>query len=394
MGTSALFASRRRLLTQGAVAAHVLTYLALPFAKSDPSLRGSDAQRYVEIVNAIGRFGAHTTVEYPPLAVAAMRSIGSDVHRMAFALLLANAIADLVIAVVLLRMWSRSCSLIYLALSAPILAFLAGGYDLTVAACVVVGLGAVKRHRESGGGGLIAFAVFIKMWPAVLIVPLFAAAKRRAAATQALAIAVGVALWCAWSGLRGPLDVLTFRGAQGWNVESVPGWLLAVVTGQHSRHEQGSWRVGAPWHGWVTALNIACVVVLGLVARMLRMSQDRDRSFDLACLSVVVSTMVFSTLLSPQYIAWLLPLVAICAAETTGRAILRPAIATLLTDAFYVGSSNLTMPDGFMSHLKVGARNAALVWLLVATLRELHALTQERPMSVATSLKPSALTFR
>jgi len=68
----------------------------------------------------------------------------------------------------------------------------------------------------------------------------------------------GVA-WLVWGGPDGPSQVLTFRGAKGWQVESIIGLFFHVSDPSGSHPEAGAWRTAAEMPGWgrplLTALS-------------------------------------------------------------------------------------------------------------------------------------------
>src|SRR6266487_1032851 len=75
----------------------------------------------------------------------------------------------------------------------------------------------------------------------------------------------GTAAWVAWGGVDGPLQVLTFRGAKGWEMESTVGALVRGIGGASPRIEAGAWRVG-DMAGWARdSLTLALLAAVVLV---------------------------------------------------------------------------------------------------------------------------------
>ena len=131
-----------------------------------------------------------------------------------------NTLADFAIAMALWWAWSRRAAVAYLALALPLLALLLGEFDLIATAIAVVGLACSRRGRQVLGGVLIGAAAFVKVWPVLLVGVLLLWHHRRAVTAAVTTLVAGGAAWIAWSGLRGPIDVLTYRGARGWQARA------------------------------------------------------------------------------------------------------------------------------------------------------------------------------
>src|SRR5207344_432502 len=100
-----------------------------------------------------------------------------------------------------------------------------------------------KRSRVVGAGALGA-AVFVKLWPFVLSPVLVVRRSVHGVLTFVAVCAAGTLAWVAWGGFAGPWQVLSFRHARGWQIESVIGELWHLVTGDTTYVDQGSSRVG------------------------------------------------------------------------------------------------------------------------------------------------------
>ena len=387
------------------VAVHALVFAALIVQVSQtPAARlsGNDAVRYDEIARQLNT-GHGGAIEYPPGAALLIRAIAGDgVHPTLRWLALINALADLALLVMLWRWWSRSAAMWFAVLTMPMLAFLANGYDLVVVALAVMGIGFAKSDRSVRSGMAFAVAAMFKLWPAVLILGLWAQGRRRSAATAFAATTAFVSAWIWRDGWVGVADVLTFRGARGWHVESVPGAVLAFFTGAHSRFEAGSWRVGAPptiATAMLAAALVATFVVAFEVTRRISqrssnagLPEDAQVAFDGTVPVVLIgATMIFATLLSPQYIAWLFPFVAIAISQGS-RTLRIPAIAVVALNTLYLSAQDLTHPDHVWMRLEVIARNLCLVWLVGQCAYDLYCAAHARATSPATSENESPLT--
>ena len=125
-------------------------------------------------------------------------------------------------------------------------------------------------------------------------------------------------VWLAVSGTEGPQDVVTFRGASGWHIESTIGTIVWIATGGPLRQESGATRVGQIPAGAIAAL--VGVGVVGVYASWRPRTRGERLSAGRSSLSAVGTLLVISPLFSLQYAAWLLPWGAIAAVEDGERA--------------------------------------------------------------------------
>src|SRR5205823_2699368 len=133
---------------------------------------------------------------------------------------------------------------VYLLLGVPLLTFLYQRLDLVPVALAVWGLALARRGRGGGGGGaLLGISVLAKLWTAALVPILVLERRRRALAWTVGVSALGMAVWISLSGARGPLQVVSFRGASGWHVESTVGSVLWVLLGGRARMVAGAVRI-------------------------------------------------------------------------------------------------------------------------------------------------------
>ena len=199
-------------------------------------------------------------------------------------------------------------------------------FDLWPTLLVAAATTALLRERSLLAGGLIGLGFAAKLWPGVLLPLAVVHLWRRCgrgAATRALAGFVAVAVACfmpfailAPDGLEASLRFQLDRPLQ---VESLAAALLmaarhleltpALVT--VSRQTGQSLRAAGTGlaANFSTAFEVAAV--LGLwIAFARRRSGDRDALL-LAVAATVAALMTFDKVLSPQYLIWLVPLVAL-----------------------------------------------------------------------------------
>jgi hypothetical protein len=366
----------------------VLFQLAVPvvIASQDAKLGAreiasvSDAARYQEIVEHAGTPYRDFDVEYPPGALAVFRAVGSDTsdgfRRHLFAL---QVVCQAVVVFLLFRFWGGRAGWSYLLLSAPMLFVVYSGFDLVSVALAVAAATLLRCRRPVAGGlGFVAGA-FTKLWPVVLLPSLLVARRFRAFVIAVAAGVAGLGAWIVWGGPGAVGQVVSYRGARGWEFESIPGSLLRLFTRDALRFEAGSWRVGAPPR--VVAL-LCTLVLIAVVARVWWLAAQRPQIPGVAETAAVTAVLVCGTLLSPQFAIWLMPFAAIAAAGGAGR-IERWALAVGLLTLLDCIAFDPGRPGLLRTELVVLARNVVLVGLLVVAMIELRRVTPRREALVA-----------
>ena len=216
-----------------------------------PGFVTGDSLRYHEIATASGVPYRDHDVEYPPLALAAIEVVArpSDAGTAGVLLVLTQLLADLaVVRRARLRLAPRGGD----GLARAAAAVLLGRLDLRPARPALCGPGHVgHRHRSpasrrcaAAAALLLGLAVFAKAWPLVAL-PGLALERRRAALRAAmLVVAIGGLAWVAVGGVDGVRQVVTFRDAKGWQVESTVGSLLLLDLGRPGFSEANALRIG------------------------------------------------------------------------------------------------------------------------------------------------------
>ncbi len=290
--------------------------------EAEHSILGGDARRYHQIATAHGTPYLDFAVEYPPVSLALLRLTDTaDTHASLVRLGLSQLVLDVGTAGLIGWAWGRRSAVAYLVLGLPFLPypFLYLRIELLTVFLATAGLALVYRNRERAGGALLAISVFAKLWP-IALAPLFALERKtKAFGTWMVTGAVGVLAWVAWAGVGGPIDVFSFRGATGWQVESLPGIVLHMTEPQRAHVESGAWRTGTmpPWsRPTLTLLSFGFVGVAWSLAHRRRQEGAPDLvSYALAPLTALLSLLIFAPIISPQYMLWLLPFVALLAAR-------------------------------------------------------------------------------
>jgi len=375
----------------GLVAARALAVLWLLFGPMLDTYRGAitgDVRRYREIVEEPGIPYRDFRVEYPPVTLLNIEIAGAaEVPVGSRLLVLTQFACDLAIALSLAVGWHRRAALAYLALGAATIVypFIYLRTDLLSVALAIGGLALARRGRDTLGGVAFGLATLAKFWNLALVPILVVRAQRRFLTAAASAVAVAVAAWTAVGGIRGPLDVVSFRGATGWQIESIPGSLIRLLDPSSVRAEQGSWRAGEiPFFGKPALALAMAAAVVGVAYLLKRAGRDREAlSQAVAPLTAVTAFIVLAPIISPQYLVWVVPFAAL--AWWYGQRSL-----ALIAAAAYAGSV-------WMFHLVrqyieaepfalavLWARNAVLVWLLIAGFRALW-MAAHRPHESSTN---------
>jgi hypothetical protein len=262
-----------------------------------------------------------------------------------------------------------------------------GRYDLVPAGTVVVAYWAARNRRFDLAYGLLALGTLLKLYP-LLLVPVVAIEQYRALgahplqlpparavvrglAIVAVTVAAGFALAAVLdpSRLLGPLDFNAHRPLQ---VESVPAsllWLTGLaglpIAADRSYNSynllgQASWIIGLAAD---LALVGGCLLVYW---RQLNRRIDFGRALTL-CVLVVICT---NRVLSPQYLIWVLPLIAIVERRYDVVWLAVCALTTLIFPFAYdsTGLRGQPMPAEYPLYFPalIAVRNALLI---VATMR-------------------------
>ena len=304
----------------------------------------------------------------------------------------------LVLTAVTLRTMNRSAGAAMLSLAvvacSPLLLgqVLIERFDVLPAALVAAALAASVRGRFRLGGAMLGLGMAAKLYPALLI-PLLAIVafrqrgRREAVWVAGIALAAAVAVFLPFA-VASPGDTweslqVQFRG--GLQIETLASSVLVLVSRAADVLEvrpfelvaqgAGGGLVRFDLHGPGVAFVNATMNVLFVAAlcwlwvSLWRSKLDlREELLRLAA-ATVAAVLALGTILSPQYVAWLLPVVVLVGGLRGTVAVTAFAVAAYLT--------NVWIPDRYFDYqadLEVGptsillARNLALFTVLLVLL--------------------------
>ncbi len=342
---------------------------------SDPAtLNDWDIGRFAQVANG-GVPWVDQPVEYPPVMVAVITVIfgltGSVVaaHRV---LVLATLVTDLLTAAIIGRAAGPNSAAWYLGIGLVLLPEQYLRLEV-LPGVLAAGALAVVARRPAVAGALAAMGAAAKVWPALLVVGFVAARQWRAALATALAGAAMVGAWAAGFGTDAVTQVVALRGATGWQIETLPGSVVALIDPEATvRRELDAYRIGTliPW--LVTVLRLTAIgAMITLAALGWRRGNRSTTTVAVATLGAVAALLVTAPLLSTQFLLWC----SVPAAVAVGRhsipnSVLASGVATVLTGLTMklVGAAGAATPWAAAVLL---SRDVALVVVVVTAAYEL-----------------------
>jgi hypothetical protein len=256
----------------------------------------------------------------------------------------------------------------------------------TVPLALAAGLWLVRRPWLASV--LLAVAVWIKVWPIALLGAAFIAMRRRLAiAGGALAVSAVIAAGVAAAG--GAIHLLGFLQAQGARglqmeapVSTVHVWLAMLGTrgvGVRFDREIITMEVSGPGTGAIAALMtpLLAVAVLGIGAIGVVKAVRGARYVSLfppLSLALVLALIVFNKVGSPQFMAWLIPPLAVAIVLDHRRWVWPGVLATtimLLTQILFPWAFSALIELGTLPVVILALRNLLLVAFFAWTVARL-----------------------
>ncbi len=355
------------------VAVLLVHAVAFAISTAESGVPAGDFVRYYEIGSSAGRPYVDYQVEHPIgtlLVFKALARLPGGRPGFSLGIVVLNLIADAVIVGALWWGWGAAAAACGAALLIPVLGLFFNRVDPWSTAAATLGVAAWRRDRPLVLGGALAAGAAFKLWPLVLATLLIAPWRGRrsliaVAAFGSVALVLGgLALWIA--GGRAIAEVLTFRGATGWQVESLVGSLVHLVDTRSVRLESGAWRVGTINHFVSTAMFLTAAPIC-IWASWRGATRDRAGAGWIASVTVLL---LLSALFSAQYVIWLAPAAGIAWTQGDKTLSVLTAIAILLTQVFW-SSYGGVLDSHLIPMLLVVLRNAVLIALAVAAISRL-----------------------
>lgn len=307
-------------------------------AVSHSTVKDADFDNYYNIGTRPGQPYKDFAVEFPVAALITFRTIApmaGNFGRFCLILIIINFAADVAIAGLLAWGWGIPAAACYAFVMIPLLDLFFLRMDLWSTAFATLGVAAWWRGRRNVAAvGFVVGAAY-KLWPlAFLPLLLVPSSTRSRIASIGTAMAAGLIVLAIWLWVAGPAglyQVLTFRGARGWEVESTVGAIWALFDQTSLRLELGAWRIGAT-SGPVSVLFFVLGVVpcLWIVWRGARV-----RQVGAGWAGGISALLVMSALLSPQFACWLAPASGVAWVEKDRRTAVVIGLVIFLTNLIY-----------------------------------------------------------
>ena len=362
------------------IAVLIVHAVAFGISLSESAQPAGDFDRYYEIASGAGRPYIDYQVEHPVGTLLVFKTLARlPGGRPSFGLgvVVLDLIAGAIIVGSLLWGWGVVPATIYAAAVAPILGLFFNRVDAWSTAAAILAVAAWRKNRPIALGCALAIGTAFKLWPLVLATLLVVPWRARRSIIALTAFTVTAALFAAgalWlAGSKGVLQVLTFRGATGWQIESLIGSLIHLTGSGTLRLESGAWRIGA-------VSGTASIAMFAAAAPICVWSSWRGARLDrvgAGWLASVATLLVLSALLSPQYLIWLAPAAGIVWLEDDTSLAVITAIAIVLTQIFWSRYGSVLRGD-LPALLTVVLRNAVLIGLAVSAIASLRRPARSR----------------
>jgi hypothetical protein len=279
-------------------------------AVSHSTVKDADFDNYYNIGMRAGQPYKDFPVEFPIGALVTFRALApmaGSFERFCLILVVINLAADVAIAGLLAWGFGLPAAACYAFVMIPLVDLFFLRMDLWSTAFATLGVAAWCRDRRNVAAIGFAAGAAYKLWPLAFLPLLLVPSPRRGrTASIATAFAAGVVVLAGWLWVAGPVglyQVITFRGARGYEVESTVGALWMLFDQSSLRLEMGAWRIGAT-SGPISVLLFVLGVVpcLWIVWRGARVSR-----VGAGWAGGIGTLLVMSALLSPQFACWLAP---------------------------------------------------------------------------------------
>jgi hypothetical protein len=322
------------VVTLGLLGVRFAILVAIVLSASHTALV-DDLARFREVATASGTPYRDFRVEYAPLELLAILALAKASASAVIARVAILAfVADVGTWAAIRRSWGGRPATMYLWLGTPLLLFMYARFDFVTVALAVASASLARRGHERPAGLCFGAAVLTKLWPMVVLPGFWIEQRLRGLVWGIASVVCAVVGWAVVAGPSAISDVVTFRHATGWGLESSVGSVLWAIGGTAPRVEAGAPRIGQI-PGWA-GLAVALSLVIGLVLIWWRARARRTEGFGGASAAAVGVLLVCSPLFSLQYAAWLLPWGAIASTEDDRATVSLVGATSLLTALLFV----------------------------------------------------------
>jgi hypothetical protein len=301
-------------------------------------LPNADIDNYYEIGTRSGRPYVDFPVEFPVATAQTFRTlapIAGARERFGVSLVILSVAANVAIAIALGWGWGIHAAACYAFIVIPLIDLFFLRMDLWPTALATIAAAAWCRERPVLAAiGWVAGGAF-KLWP-LMFLPLLlvSTGARRRTTPLATAIAAGLMVLAGWLWVAGPsglYQVLTFRSARGWEIESTVGAAWMLFDQSTMRVESGAWRIGS-----TSGPTSIVLFVLGAVPCLWMIWRGGRTGHLGAGWAGGISVLLFmSALLSAQYSAWLAPASGIAWVEKDRWTAVLTGLAVFLTNLVF-----------------------------------------------------------
>jgi hypothetical protein len=277
----------------------------------------------------------------------------------------------------------------------------AARFDVFPALLTLVAVVWAQRGRQVPAYVALAAATLLKLYPVVLLLPFLIHDLRRAEQPWAhrvrglavyggvIAVVTGISLGLNPAGALAPIGFLTRRGIE---IESVPAALLLLAhvgwgVPLDSTVVVNVTTLVSPLAGAAAAAGVA--LTLGLLGASAQRLWRRRLGLREACLATLLAVLAGSKVLSPQYLLWVAPLVAVVYGTRLPWCLGWCAVCLLTTLAFPAAYDDslswLHVPPPVLELWLAAGRNLLLVLFTCAVVSG-HTRPRERTDAVASDM--------
>jgi hypothetical protein len=228
--------------------------------------------------------------------------------------------------------------------------------------------------RNVLGGITAGLGTLMKVFPGVVAAPAlvvefarFRTLRGRGVAAFVSTLAVGLVFWL-WLGGSQVVGALAYHAERGLEIESVFGGILLLagaITGKAVPwvFDHNAYHIAPEWGAGLAPLSFPLQVAALLLVmwRFWRSGMADGLRYSAAA---VLAFVVFGKVLSPQYLVWLFPFIAILDGYTGSLARRIFLLACVVTALIYPGPGFSMITDHQVGGLLLlNLRNALLIWL-------------------------------